>query len=145
MLTLSRLNYRWCICFLTCIRDVNTATLSNSKYGDKHCFIGVAQKNGVMRQIKWSMYLLWVCQGGRFNYIYGGDINNDGSPTNDLIYVPTTAQLQTMVFNPIYTSKRSKSGLWYLISQDSYLSGRRGQYAERYGALSPWEGNGIWN
>jgi hypothetical protein len=27
-------------------------------------------------------------QGGRFNY--GGDINNDGSPTNDLIYVPTT-------------------------------------------------------
>jgi hypothetical protein len=27
-------------------------------------------------------------QGGRFNYIYGGDINNDGSE-NDLIYVPT--------------------------------------------------------
>jgi hypothetical protein len=33
-------------------------------------------------------------QGGRFNYIYGGDINNDGSETNDLIYIPTTTDLQ---------------------------------------------------
>jgi hypothetical protein len=26
------------------------------------------------------------------------------------------------------------------INQDKYLSERRGQYAERYGALAPWRG-----
>lgn len=26
------------------------------------------------------------------------------------------------------------------INQDNYMSGRRGQYAERYGALAPWRG-----
>jgi hypothetical protein len=37
---------------------------------------------------KWSTSVstfFWYAQGGRFNYIYGGDINNDGSGTNDLI------------------------------------------------------------
>jgi hypothetical protein len=31
--------------------------------------------------------------------IYGGDINNDGSSTNDLIYVPTTTEIATMAFS----------------------------------------------
>jgi hypothetical protein len=36
-------------------------------------------------------------QGGRFNYIWWWDINNDGSGTNDLIYIPTTAEISTMI------------------------------------------------
>jgi hypothetical protein len=88
--------------FNPALGDVNTATLSNSKYGDKHRFIGVASKKwSYGTDKKWSTVSTFFeyAQGGRFNY--GGDINNDGSPTNDLIYVPTTAQLQTMVFNLI--------------------------------------------
>jgi hypothetical protein len=78
-------------------------------------------------------------QGGRFNYIYGGDINNDGSSTNDLIYVPTTTEIATMAFSGGPTQGEASDRF---ISQDKYLSGR-GQYSERYGALSPWRGNGI--
>ena len=132
--------------FNPAVGNVNNATLSNSKYGDKNRFIGVASKKwSYGEDKKWATTVstfFEYAQGGRFNYIYGGDINNDGSATNDLIYVPTTAQLQTMVFNPSATLSPAAQRTAYdnFINQDKYLSGRRGQYAERYGALSPWRG-----
>jgi hypothetical protein len=76
-------------------------------------FIGVAQKNGVMVQDKkngqpsTSVY----AQGGRFNYIYGGDINNDGSPTNDLIYANNCTHNCKLWSLTHLHFKRSKSGL----------------------------------
>jgi hypothetical protein len=30
--------------------------------------------------------------------LYGGDVNNDGATGNDLIYIPTTAEISTMIF-----------------------------------------------
>ena len=132
--------------FNPAVGNVNNATLSNSKYGDKNRFIGVASKKwSYGEDKKWATTVstfFEYAQGGRFNYIYGGDINNDGSPTNDLIFVPTSAQLQTMVFNPSSSLSPTAQRAAYdnFINQDSYLSGRRGQYAERYGALSPWRG-----
>jgi hypothetical protein len=64
-------------------------------------------------------------QGGRFNYIYGGDINNDGSPTNDLnLCQQLHAQLQTMVLTHLHFNAQ-RAAYDNFISQDSYLSGRR--------------------
>ena len=126
--------------FNPALGNVNNAVLSNSKYGDTHRFIGVASKKWKYGKDKWSTTVstfFEYAQGGRFNYIYGGDINNDGSSTNDLIYVPTTAEISSMVF-----SGGASQGVAFdkFISQDKYLSGRRGQYSERYGALAPWRG-----
>ncbi|MFV8346386.1 TonB-dependent receptor [Flavobacterium sp. ZB4P13] len=126
--------------FNPALGNVNNAVLSNSKYGDTNRFIGVASKKWKYgSNDKWATTVstfFEYAQGGRFNYIYGGDINNDGSGTNDLIYIPTSAQISTMSFSG------AGQGAAYdaFISQDDYLSGRRGQYAERYGALSPWRG-----
>jgi hypothetical protein len=53
---------------------------------------------------------------GRFNYIYGGDINNDGSSTNDLIYVPTTTEIATMAFSGGPLKVRHSTGLSVKIS-----------------------------
>jgi hypothetical protein len=126
--------------FNPALGNVNNAVLSNSKYGDTHRFIGVGSKKWKYgSNDKWATTIATFfeyAQGGRFNYIYGGDINNDGSPTNDLIYVPTSAEINSMTF----AEANQGAAFDAFIAQDKYLSDRRGQYAERYGALSPWRG-----
>ncbi|CAN0606132.1 unnamed protein product, partial [Ectocarpus sp. 12 AP-2014] len=105
----------------------------------KHRFIGVASKNWEYGNGKWASTLstfFEYAQGGRFNYTYGGDINGDGSGINDLIYVPTSAEIGQMQFS----GAGQGAAFDAYIAQDDYLSDRRGQYAERYGALAPWRG-----
>ncbi|MCG9793572.1 TonB-dependent receptor [Flavobacterium algicola] len=127
--------------FNPALGNVNDAVLSNSKYGDKHRFIGVASKKWKYgKNDKWATSVstfFEYARGGRFNYIYGGDINNDGLTTNDLLYVPTTAEIATMTFTG---GAAQGEAFDKFINQDDYLSSIRGQYTERYGALSPWRG-----
>lgn len=126
--------------FNPALGNVNNATLSNSKYGDTHRFIGVGSKKWKYgNDDKWATTVstfFEYAQGGRFSYIYGGDINNDGSGTNDLIYIPTSGEVNAMVFS----GAGQAAAFDAFINQDAYLKERRGQYAERYGALSPWRG-----
>jgi len=113
--------------------------LSYSKYGDTHRFIGVMSKKWNYGSDKWSSTIstfFEYAQGGRFNYTYGGDINGDGSNLNDLIYVPTSSEITQMQFS----GAGQGAALDAYIAQDAYLNGRRGQYAERYGAIAPWRG-----
>lgn len=120
--------------------NANNANLAYSKYGDTHRFIAVASKSwNYGTNDKWkttisSFYEL--AKGGRFNYTYAGDINGDGSNLNDLIYVPTASEIGQMQFNGAGDAVAFEK----FIQQDDYLKGRRGQYAERYGALAPWRG-----
>ncbi|WP_405382489.1 carboxypeptidase regulatory-like domain-containing protein [Maribacter sp. LLG6340-A2] len=121
------------------VNDANADVLAPSKYGDKHRFIGVASKNWTYGNEKWGTTIstfFEYAQGGRFNYTYGGDINGDGSGINDLIYVPTPAEIDQMQF----AASGQGAAFNNYIEQDDYLSGRRGEYAERYGALAPWRG-----
>ena len=75
-------------------------------------------------------------EGTRYSYTYSGDLNNDGSGLNDLIYIPSDADINNMAFTGDVNSQRT--ALKNYITQDKYLAGRRGQYAEKYGALAPW-------
>ena len=64
---------------------------------------------------------------------------------NDLIYVPASQseialQNITNADATIYTAAQQWADLDAYISQDEYLSERRGQYAERNGATQPWRG-----
>ncbi|MBI3138449.1 MAG: TonB-dependent receptor [Sphingobacteriales bacterium] len=81
---------------------------------------------------------------GRFSYTYGGDFNRDGVSGNDLIYIPTAADMQNMQFasqtvnGVVYDQTSQRSLFESYIQQDKYLKAHRGQYAERNGAQIPW-------
>ncbi|MEM7487278.1 MAG: carboxypeptidase regulatory-like domain-containing protein [Bacteroidota bacterium] len=117
------------------VGNANTDVLSNSRYGDTHRFIGVISK--AFKTGTTISTFFEYAQGGRFNYIYGGDINNDGSAINDLLYIPTASEIGQMTFSGDGQAEAFEA----FIQQDDYLSDRRGQYAERYGALAPWRGS----
>lgn len=80
----------------------------------------------------------------RYSYAYAGDMNGDGVPNNDLMFVPTDEQVDQMIFddvtsggNTLFTAAQQRDALKKFLSQDDYLSSRRGQYAERNGAIFP--------
>nr|WP_299485738.1 carboxypeptidase regulatory-like domain-containing protein [uncultured Allomuricauda sp.] len=116
------------------VNDANADVLSYSRYGDTHRFIGVISK--VFKTGTTVSTFFEYAQGGRFNYIYGGDINRDGSSINDLLYIPTAAEVGQMNF----AEPGDAAAFEAFIQQDDYLSDNRGSYAERYGALAPWRG-----
>ena len=126
------------------VGNANSDELSYSRYGDTHRIIGVASKKwNYGTDNKWGTTLstfFEYSRGGRFSYTYAGNINGDTSfQNNDLLYVPTSAEIQQMQFDPAAGPGQAEAFDNY-ISQDDYLSGRRGQYAERYGAQAPWRG-----
>ncbi len=120
--------------------NVNDAVLAHSKYGDDNRFIGVISKKwNYGNRDRWGSTIssfLEYAQGGRFSYTYGGDINGDGSGLNDLIYIPTSSEVSQMNF----TSPEMAQEFDEFIQQDDYLNDHRGDYADRYGAISPWRG-----
>lgn len=124
------------------IGNVNQAVLSPSLYGNRHRVVGSAHRAityGSANQWTTTIALFFqYAQGGRFSYTYNGDINNDGSGLNDLLYIPTTSELNNTAFAG---GEAQRAAFNNFIEQDEYLSERRGDYAERYAILSPWYSN----
>ena len=82
-------------------------------------------------------------QGNRFSYTYAGDLNRDNIGGNDLIFVPASRdQINLVAYTnaagQVVSADQQYQQLDAYISQDKYLSTRRGTYAERNGAISPW-------
>lgn len=120
----------------------NTPELAPSLYGNKHRFVGSLYKKFSYGK-SWATHIsvfAEYAQGGRYSYTYSGDINNDGSGLNDLIYIPTSGEMSQMNFvgNATATADEQRAAFNAYINQDDYLSAHRGEIAEKYGAVSPW-------
>jgi hypothetical protein len=79
------------------------------------------------------------------SYTYAGDLNNDGFNGNDLIFVPKDAsQIKLVNASAVggVADTRTQTELWNqldaFISNNPYLSTRRGQFAERQALVLPW-------
>lgn len=129
------------------LNNANAAVLSRSLYGNTHRIVAAFSKKFTYDE-QWattiSLFGSWN-SGNRFAYVYGGDINNDGTGTNDLLYVPTDAEINTMQFAPltdvngnVQNAAAQRQGLRNFINNDKYLSERRGQYTEKYAGENPW-------
>jgi hypothetical protein len=87
----------------------------------------------------------------RFSYVYSSNIVRDGAGSNNLIYVPKDASEITFVdqtvtykdaagatISNLWTAADQSTAFFAYVDQDKYLKTRKGQYAERNGAVMPW-------
>lgn len=121
--------------------NVNTAIATASLYGNRHRIVGAAYKTFEWSESQATSIALFfeAAQGGRFSYTYSGNINNDGSGLNDLIYIPTDSEIDQMTFDETFaTEAAQQTAMKAFFAQDEYASENRGQYAEKYAILSPW-------
>jgi hypothetical protein len=81
-------------------------------------------------------------QNNPFSYIVAGDLNGDRVNNNELIFVPNKGTdikfAPLTVGTRVYTEAEQQAAFDAYISQDPYLSTRRGQYAERNALDLPW-------
>lgn len=72
------------------------------------------------------------CSGISYSVCYDGDLNGD-TGYNDLIYIPTDAQVEQMNFAPssLYSVEQQKTNLKTWLANDEYMKKHRGEYYNR--------------
>ncbi len=128
------------------VGNPNQSVLAPSLYGNRHRFVGSAHRRFEYgNNDQWATTIavfFQYAQGGRFSYLYSGDINSDSSPLNDLLYIPTQGELGQYQFSGDAAGQSAQRAAFEaFIEQDDYLSENRGNYVEKYGLLSPWYSN----
>lgn len=136
------------------VNDADNPPLAFSNYDLRHRIVGALNytlKYGKNKASGTTFSLFYAGKsGGTISYIYSADLNGDnsvssGNPSNDLIFVPRTISdikllpLAASGSLPALTPAQQWAALDQFISNDKYLSSRRGQYAERNGGRMPWE------
>ena len=135
--------------FMETVNGRNFIGLSTSDFDLAHRITAAVSKKFTYakKALATTISLFYTGQSGApFSYVYNGSPVRDfgTSETNDLIYIPTQADLQGMSFvaNTVngvtYTAQQQKDLLESYIQSTKYLTKHRGQYAERNGSRLPF-------
>jgi hypothetical protein len=134
------------------VNGVNNAEIGFSPYdaGSRITAAGSYRKE-YLKNLATTISLFYTAQAGaRFSYVYNGDINREdvsGGQNTDLIYIPRDATdpneirfLENYERSPgvFITAEQQGQEFEAFIRSQKYLNDRRGQYAERNGARTPF-------
>ena len=130
--------------------DPNANVLGYSSYLLQHRVIGsLSYRKEYLGHLGTTVSLFYEgAPAGRYSYTYASDMNGDGVSGNDLMYIPRNSGEVALVNRTffagtpdqyVYTAAQQALDLETFISNDPYLSKHRGEYAERNGAVQPWQ------
>ncbi|MBL7703030.1 MAG: TonB-dependent receptor [Ferruginibacter sp.] len=139
--------------FIESVNGRNSLTLSSSDFDQNHRILSTLSKKFtyLKGKLATTIALTYIGQSGApLSYVYAtNSMTRDDAVTggNDLIYIPTAAELQAQTFlsNTVsgvtYTPQQQKDALEAYIQKDKYLSRNRGKFADRNGARLPFTHN----
>jgi hypothetical protein len=111
-----------------------------SDYDVPHRIVGsFTRQMNFLRRAPTDFSLIYVGESGRpYSYTYNGDINNDGSDANDLVYVPATQQQARFASSATITPGQSWVNLNAFIESVECLREARGEVLQRNACRQPW-------
>lgn len=120
--------------------NTDVPELSYSLFDKPHRIIAVASYTSPVyaRMMSTTVSLTYEGSSGqRYSYTMDeeADFNNDGTPGNSLMYIPTQDEIGMMSWNNPADAARFEQ----FICNDRYLSSHRGQWSERFGGIYPFE------
>ena len=134
--------------FVQVVGDPNAPRSAISNYQLQHRFTGILSINyEYIKHLKTSLSFFYNGNSGQpFTYLVNGDLNSDGRFGNDLIYVPNNPaeikfadRLNSTNTAVVATAAQQAADFETYITNDAYLTKRRGDYTERNGRSTPWE------
>lgn len=120
--------------------DPNNPELARSNFEVPHrvLFAGTRQFN-FLRRAATDVSVIYVGESGRpYSFTYSGDVNNDGSNANDLLYVPANASEIRFASTSSVSAAQSWENLNAFIESVECLRENRGQVLDRNECSQPW-------
>jgi hypothetical protein len=127
--------------------NINDPALAYSNFDLRHRVVGSLNlhKTFAQRFTGYFTSVLTLQSGSPFTWVYNNNFLGNGQQNVQLAYIPGSASDITLVSRASSATPYSveASGAQYaalnsFIDNDPYLKTRRGQYAERNGARTPW-------
>lgn len=126
----SNYNYNYTHC------NPNDPELGFSSYNIPHRITAMATySKEYCKHWKSTISLIYTgVSGDAYSVYYYGDLNGEGSNENDLIYIPTDAQIDKMSFksNDKYSEEQQRANMKAWIASEDYLADHRGEFFDRY-------------